>query len=210
MSKLSVTELSEKYSDLLKELGNIGAGNATSALSQMMGMKLDMDIPDVRLLEFKDVGSAMGGADQVMVGIYLLAEGDINGSMMFMLGTKSARNLVNVLMGTPDNTSEELTEIELSALKEVGNIITGAYLNSLSMLTGLSMLPSVPSIAVDMIGAILSVPAIAFGIEADEILLVDTQFSSDVQMEGYFIMLPDMDSYAKILKALGMGDYTTD
>ena len=114
MSKLSVTELSEKYSDLLKELGNIGAGNATSALSQMMGMKLDMDIPDVRLLEFKDVGSAMGGADQVMVGIYLLAEGDINGSMMFMLGTKSARNLVNVLMGTPDNTSEELTEIELS------------------------------------------------------------------------------------------------
>ncbi len=210
MSKLSVTELSEKYSDLLKELGNIGAGNATSALSQMMGMKLDMDIPDVRLLEFKDVGSAMGGADQVMVGIYLLAEGDINGSMMFMLGTKSARNLVNVLMGTPDNTSEELTEIELSALKEVGNIITGAYLNSLSMLTGLSMLPSVPSIAVDMMGAILSVPAIAFGIEADEILLVDTQFSSDVQMEGYFIMLPDMDSYAKILKALGMGDYTTD
>ena len=210
MSKLSVTELSEKYSDLLKELGNIGAGNATSALSQMMGMKLDMDIPDVRLLEFKDVGSAMGGADQVMVGIYLLAEGDINGSMMFMLGTKSARNLVNVLMSTPDNTSEELTEIELSALKEVGNIITGAYLNSLSMLTGLSMLPSVPSIAVDMMGAILSVPAIAFGIEADEILLVDTQFSSDVQMEGYFIMLPDMDSYAKILKALGMGDYTTD
>ena len=210
MSKLSVTELSEKYSDLLKELGNIGAGNATSALSQMMGMKLDMDIPDVRLLEFKDVGSAMGGADQVMVGIYLLAEGDINGSMMFMLGTKSARNLVNVLMGTPDNTSEELTEIELSALKEVGNIITGAYLNSLSMLTGLNMLPSVPSIAVDMMGAILSVPAIAFGIEADEILLVDTQFSSDVQMEGYFIMLPDMDSYAKILKALGMGDYTTD
>ena len=103
-----------------------------------------------------------------------------------------------------------MTEIELSALKEVGNIITGAYLNSLSMLTGLSMLPSVPSIAVDMMGAILSVPAIAFGIEADEILLVDTQFSSDVQMEGYFIMLPDMDSYAKILKALGMGDYTTD
>ena len=208
MSKLSVTELSEKYSDLLKELGNIGAGNATSALSQMMGMKLDMDRSDVRLLSFKDVGGAMGGADQVMVGIYLLAEGDINGSMMFLLGTKSARNLVNVLMGTPDNTSEELSEIELSALKEVGNIITGAYLNSLSMLTGLSMLPSVPSIAVDMMGAILSVPAIAFGIEADEILLVDTQFSSDVQMDGYFIMLPDMDSYAKILKALGMGDYT--
>lgn len=210
MAKLSVKELSEKYSDLLKELGNIGAGNATSALSQLMGTKVDMNIPDVRLLEFKDVGEAMGGAGQVMVGIYLFVEGDINGSMMFMLGTKSARHLVNVLIGTYDAKGDEFSEMELSALKEVGNIITGAYLNSLSMMTGLTISPSIPAITVDMMGAILSVPAIAFGIEADEILLVDTQFSSDVQIDGYFMMLPDMESHAKILKALGMGDYTTD
>ena len=208
MAELSLADLTEQYHDLLKELGNIGAGNATSALSQMMGIKLDMSVPSVRLLDFKEVGGAMGGADQVMVGIYLAAEGDINGSMMFLLGTSSARHLVNTLMMTPDNTEETFTEMELSALKEVGNIITGAYLNSLSMLTGLAMVPSVPYIAVDMTGAILSVPAIAFGIEADEILLVDTQFFSDVKMDGYFIMLPDMESYAKILKALGMGDHT--
>ena len=201
-------ELNAQYGDMLRELGNIGAGNATSALSQMLDLKLDMSVPEVRLLEFKDVGSAMGGADQVMVGIYLMVEGDIGGSMMFLLDAPSARHLVNILMSTPDAKEETFSEIELSALKEVGNIITGAYLNSLSMMTNLAIVPSVPYITVDMLGAIISVPAIAFGTEADEIMLINTQFFADVKLDGYFMMLPDMESYAKILKALGMGDFT--
>ena len=209
MANLSLEQLTEQYADLLKELGNIGAGNATSALSQMLDLKLDMSVPEVRLLEFKNVGQAMGGADQIMVGIYLMVEGDIDGSMMFLLSSPSARHLVNIMMQTPDATGENFTEIELSALKEVGNINTGAYLNSLSMMTNLAIVPSVPYVAVDMLGAILSVPAIAFGTEADQILLIDTQFFSDVKLEGYFVMLPDMESYSKILSALGMGDHTS-
>ena len=207
MANLSLEELSTKYADLLRELGNIGAGNATTALSQMMDIKLDMSVPGVRLLEFKDVGSAMGGADQTMVGIYLYVEGDIEGSMMFLLSDASARHLVNKLMQTD---SQELTfsEMELSALKEVGNIITGSYLNALSMMTNLAIVPSVPYVAVDMAGAILSVPAIEFGTDADQILLIDTQFFDEVKLDGYFIMLPDMDSYAKILSAMGMGEFT--
>ncbi|MBQ4417862.1 MAG: chemotaxis protein CheC [Lachnospiraceae bacterium] len=208
MANLSMQELNAQYGDMLRELGNIGAGNATSALSQMLDLKLDMSVPEVRLLEFKDVGSAMGGADQVMVGIYLMVEGDIGGSMMFLLDAPSARHLVNILMSTPDAKEETFSEIELSALKEVGNIITGAYLNSLSMMTNLAIVPSVPYITVDMLGAIISVPAIAFGTEADEIMLINTQFFADVKLDGYFMMLPDMESYAKILKALGMGDFT--
>ncbi|MBQ6903104.1 MAG: chemotaxis protein CheC, partial [Lachnospiraceae bacterium] len=208
MANLSMQELNAQYGDMLRELGNIGAGNATSALSQMLDLKLDMSVPEVRLLEFKDVGTAMGGADQVMVGIYLMVEGDIGGSMMFLLDAPSARHLVNILMSTPDAKEETFSEIELSALKEVGNIITGAYLNSLSMMTNLAIVPSVPYITVDMLGAIISVPAIAFGTEADEIMLINTQFFADVKLDGYFMMLPDMESYAKILKALGMGDFT--
>lgn len=207
MANLSLAEITNQYADLLRELGNIGAGNATTALSQMLGIKLDMSVPEVKLLEFKDVGDAMGGADQIMVGIYLAVEGDIDGSMMFLLSDKSARHLVNTLMQTQ---SEELSfsDIELSALKEVGNIITGSYLNSLSMLTNLAMVPSVPYIAVDMCGAILSVPAIEFGTDADQILLIDTQFFDEVKLDGYFIMLPDMDSYAKILSSLGQGEHS--
>ena len=106
-----------------------------------------------------------------------------------------------------DFSLDHLSQIHYDVLKEIGNIITGAYLNSLSMMTNLAIVPSVPYVSVDMLGAILSVPAIAFGTEADEILLIDTQFAADVKLDGYFVMLPDLESYAKILKALGMGEY---
>ena len=158
-------------------------------------------------MEFKDVGDAMGGADQIMVGIYLMVEGDVNGSMMFLLSDKSARNLVNKLM-QQNSQDMNFSETELSAMMEVGNIITGAYLNSIATMTNLTMVPSVPAIAVDMCGAILSVPAIEFGMEADKILLIDTQFFDDIKMDGYFIMLPDLPSYSKILSSLGLGDVT--
>ena len=196
-------QLSSQYYDILKELGNIGAGNATTALAQMLGGKLDMSVPQVRLLEFREVGDLMGGADQIMAGIYLGVEGDITGSMMFLLGVESAKHLVAKLMMQEPN-DEPFSEIELSALKEVGNIITGSYLNSLSALTNLKMLPTVPSVAVDMAGAILSVPAIEFGLIGDNILLIETQFNDETEMNGYFILLPDLDSYAKILSSLGI------
>ena len=203
MADLSMEQLSSQYYDILKELGNIGAGNATTALAQMLGGKLDMSVPQVRLLEFKEVGDLMGGADQIMAGIYLGVEGDISGSMMFLLGMESAKHLVAKLMMS-EPSGDMFNEIELSALKEVGNIITGSYLNSLSALTNLKMIPTVPSVAVDMAGAILSVPAIEFGLIGDNILLIETQFNDETTMNGYFILLPDLDSYAKILSSLGI------
>ena len=169
----------------------------------MLGGKLDMSVPQVRLLEFKEVGDLMGGADQIMAGIYLGVEGDITGSMMFLLGMESAKHLVAKLM-MQEPSGDMFSEMELSALREVGNIITGSYLNSLSALTNLKMVPTVPAVAVDMAGAILSVPAIQFGLMGDNILLIETQFNDETQMNGYFILLPDLDSYSKILSSLGI------
>ncbi len=97
-----------------------------------------------------------------------------------------------------------MNEMELSAMKEVSNIITGAYLNSLSALTNLKIYPSPPELAVDMAGAILSVPAIEFGAIGDKILLIQSQFYDDTMIDGYFILIPDLESYAKILRSLGM------
>ena len=99
---------------------------------------------------------------------------------------------------------DEFGEMECSALQEVGNIITGAYLNSLATITNLMIYPSVPSLCVDMAGAILSVPAIEFGTIGDKILLIQSQFMDEVELNGYFIMVPDIESYGKILKSLGM------
>lgn len=207
MGEMSLDNLSSQYFDVLKELGNIGAGNATTALAQMIGTKVDMSVPQVKLLDFKDVGDMMGGAEQIMAGIYLAVEGDIDGSIMFLLNKTAARHLVGKLMGTGAKSEDvDFDEVEMSALKEVGNIITGSYLNSLSMMTNLKLVPSVPYVAIDMAAAILSVPAIQFGMMGDKILLIETQFFDELKLSGYFILLPDLDGYKKILSSLGMGD----
>ena len=199
---INVSEMGDQYFDVLKEIGNIGAGNATTALSQMMGCKVDMAVPKVNLMEFKEVGTTMGGEDQIVAGIYLVVEGDINGSIMFMQKKESARHMVSKLMGM-EITGEDFTEMEASALKEIGNIIAGAYLNSLSTLTNLTIYPSVPELCIDMAGAILSVPAIEFGAVGDKMLLIQTDFTDEMDLSGYFILVPDETSYSKILTALG-------
>ena len=203
MSKLNLGHVSEVYFDVLKEIGNIGAGNATTALAQLLQCKVDMKVPQVKLLEFKDLGSLMGGEDQVMIGIYLAVEGDITGSIMFIMTNDTGKHLTEKLMGMKSD-SDQFNEMELSALREVGNIITGSYLNSLSMMTNLKIYPSVPELCIDMAGAILSVPAIEFGTIGDDILLIQTQFLDEVELNGYFILIPDLESYEKILSSLGI------
>ncbi|MBR6771661.1 MAG: chemotaxis protein CheC [Lachnospiraceae bacterium] len=203
MANLNLETMSQEYYDVLKELGNIGAGNATSALAQMLQCKVDMLVPQVKLLEFQDVATIMGGEEQIMAGIYLGVSGDITGSIMFLLEKDSARNLVKMLTGVSAE-GEEFSDLELSALQEVGNIITSSYLNSLSSMTKLRLSPSIPALAIDMAGAILSVPAIEFGVLGDKILLIQTQFFNEVHLDGYFILIPDLESYGKILASLGI------
>lgn len=210
MKDLNMEELTSQYFDVLKELGNIGAGNATTALAQMIDCKVDMSVPQVKLLEFQEIGEIVGGDDQIMVSIYLQVEGDVEGSMMFILSKAAAAQLVNKLMcgmlGIDEKNVDDYTfgEMECSAIKEVGNIITGAYLNALSGLTNLKIYPSVPQLGIDMAGALLSVPAVEFGVLGDKILLIQTKFSDEIDLDGYFILIPEMESYEKILKALGV------
>ena len=204
MGELSLEKVSESYFDVLKEIGNIGAGNAMTALSQMLQCKVDMKVPQVRLLDFSGVGALMGGEEQIMVGVLLGVEGDITGSMMVLVEKASAKHLINKLMMGMAPEGDDFSDMELSAMQELGNIITGAYLNSLSSLTNLQIFPTPPALTVDMAGAILSVPAIQFGILGDKILLIQSQFYDDIEIDGYFILIPDLESYSKILSALGI------
>lgn len=204
MSLLTLEEMSTTYYDVLKEIGNIGAGNATTALASLLQSKVDMKVPNVMMLDFKDVGNLLGGEEQEMVAAFLGVEGDITGSILFLIRKETAMMMAKKLLG--DFCGDDLGEMERSAVKEVSNIITGSYLNALATLTNLTIYPSVPDLAVDMAGAILSVPAIQFGIMGDKILLIQSQLKNDdeVDMEGFFIMVPDVDSYEKILSSLGI------
>ena len=202
MSNVTLEEMSTTYYDVLKEIGNIGAGNATTALASLLQSKVDMKVPNVMMLDFKDVGDLLGGAEQEMVAAYLGVEGDITGSILFLITKETALMVAGKLLG--DYCTGELGEMERSAVKEVSNIITGSYLNAVATLTNLTIYPSVPDLAVDMAGAILSVPAIEFGIMGDKILLIQSQLTNEIEMEGFFIMVPDVDSYEKILRSLGI------
>ena len=202
MSHLTLEEMSTTYYDVLKEIGNIGAGNATTALASLLQSKVDMKVPNVMVLDFKDVGNMLGGEEQELVAAYLGVEGDITGSILFLVKEEVALHLVKKLMG--DYAQDIRGEMEQSALKEISNIITGAYLNALSTMTGLRIEPSVPDLTIDMAGAILSVPAIEFGIMGDEMLLIQSQIYDEIAIDGFFIMVPDVDSYVKILTSLGI------
>jgi chemotaxis protein CheC len=200
-----IDELNNIQLDVLKEIGNIGSGNAATALAKMLNRKVDMDVPRAKILEFKEVSDTLGGAELPVVGILLKVSGDLTGNIMFILQQKAAAMLVNMLMGRPVDAVEEFSEIDLSALKEIGNILAGSYLSALSALTNLKILPSVPDIAIDMAGAILSVPAIEFGKVGDTVLYIETEFSegSD-KVVGDFFLVPDLETYDVLLKALGV------
>ena len=208
MSKIDLEKLEDSQFDVLKEFGNIGAGNATTALATMLNIKVDMSVPNVALLPFDNISSFIGSEEQTVVGILLEIQGDIDGMMMFLFDMKSAHHLVNSLMmrdvHQDENGMADFSEMEMSALNEIGNIVSGSYLSALSGLTGMKMVSSVPALSIDMLGALLSVPAIEFGKYGDKLLMIQSEFGEDDFVTGYFLLIPELESYDKILTSLGM------
>ena len=205
MANIELNQMNSLQFDVLKEIGNIGAGNATTALAKMLNTKVDMKVPKVALLGFQELPEMIGGAENIVVGILLTLDGDINGMMMFVVEEESACRMLNILMGTNLESSQGFTEMESSALNEIGNIITGAYLSSLASLTNMKIISSIPYMSIDMAGAILSVPAIEFGKIGDKALLIETEFGEkDTSVNGFFILIPSLASYNVILSSLGL------
>ena len=205
MSEFTYEAMDSMQYDVLKEIGNIGAGNATTALSQMVNAKIDMRVPDVKLLGFQELPNMIGGAENLIIGILFTLEGQLDGMMLFMMEQESAHHILNLIMGKDLNSITEFSEMDLSALCEIGNIIAGAYLSSISTLTNMFVGSSVPYMAIDMAGAILSVPAIEFGKVGDKALVIKTEFwEDDIEVSGYFVMIPTLESYGKMMASLGL------
>jgi len=202
-------EFSDIEFDVLKELSNIGAGNATTAISTMMNLKVNMSIPVIKFLEFKELAEVIGGAENLVVGILLGLQNDLDGMMMFIMDRHSAVQVINTILSMngapPMDENSDFDEMDLSVLQELGNIIAGAYLSAISTLTNLVITATVPSLAVDMAGAILSVPAIEYGKVSDKALLIQSQFNDEgLQVDGYFILVPTLESFDKIFSSLGL------
>ncbi len=191
--------------DVLREVGNIGAGNAATALANMINKKVDMSVPLVSVLDLQDVPAILGGEEEEVAGIFFKLGGQIDGTIMFVLKSETAHNLIDLMM--PGMGKGEFDEFTLSALQEIGNILSGSYITSLCSLTNLKIDMSVPSVAIDMAGAILSVPAIQFGLIGDKILIIENDFYDaikDASVQGYFFLIPDVESYETLFTSLGV------
>jgi chemotaxis protein CheC len=201
--KLSIMDqLRDVHLDALQEICNIGMGHAATALSQMIGKTVNLNVPKVTLAGLDQVPDIIGGAEQVVVGIYLQVWGDFRGNLLLIFPRESAQNLNALLTGQPATSELILSEIHASALKEVANILAGAYLGAMGNLLGLSLLPSVPSLAFDMAGAIVDYILIELGQESDLTLVVETQFfGMGSTIRGHFFLLPDPNSLKLILEA---------
>ena len=191
--------------DAFREIGTIGAGNGATALSLMMGRKIGMSVPSISVLPFSRVPDVVGGAETLVSGIFTTVSGPAPCNILFMFPVESAKTLAGLLTGTGYKAFEEIDEYGKSALAEVGNIVSGAYLNSLSSFTRLEFVPSVPALATDMAGAILNTVLAQVGITGDYALLMETVFSEiEENVTGHFFLLPQDDSLDKIMEAIGV------
>ncbi|GIP21448.1 CheY-P-specific phosphatase CheC [Paenibacillus sp. J22TS3] len=198
-------DFAEFKMDILKEIGNIGAGNAATALSCLLDKPIDMAVPKVQMLPFEAIAEKVGGAETIVLAIFFRVEGDAPGNLFFILSPEAAKKLLHRLSTLEVENDEEFTEMEWSALSEIGNILAGSYLSSLADFTRLSMSPTVPALAMDMAGAILSYGLLQFGEMGDDALLIDTTFIEGHQeVEGQFFLIPDPESFDQIFTALGV------
>lgn len=192
--------------DALKEMGNVGAGNAATSLSQMINRTIHMNVPLVKLLPFDKVAELLGGPETEVAGIYLKVLGDAPGSILFVLPIESGLVLTDMLMGIEPGTSSEFNEMAQSALMEIGNILAASYLNALAELTSLLLRPSIPALACDMAAAIMSVILVELGEVGDTALVIETEFSAEKRdIKGYFFLLPDPGSLSIMMKSIGVG-----
>lgn len=187
--------------DALQEVGNIGAGNAATSLSQLLNEKVDMTVPSVNIIPFDDIFSKIG-VEEVVVGVIVRVLGDIPGNILFTLDKDVALNIISSLLG---EEQELITEIGNSALCEIGNIISSSFMNAIAKFTNLILLPSVPAVALDMMGAILSTTFIESGQFDEYVLDLETQFlQENRKVSGHFYYIPMPGSLEKILNSLGV------
>lgn len=191
--------------DVLREIGTIGAGNATTSLSVLLNSRLTMKIPKVSFMSFDDFVESIGGAENVIAGVMSNITGGIDGFILFAMDMRDAHRLVNRLQGEDLSNVELFDDMDLSAVKEIGNILISSYLSSIETLTGIHIRPSTPMLSIDMAGAILSFPAIVNSRDHDDVLQIESQFEGeDLSIAGHIMMIADTESYMIIRQKLGI------
>jgi chemotaxis protein CheC len=200
-----VRDLKEPQLDAIREVANIGAGHAATALSGMTNRKIMITVPRVYVRPLEEACDLVGAPDSVVAAVLMHMMGDLTGRAMVLFPERSAHTLCDFLFRRPMGTTTTLAEMEQSGLKETGNILASAYLNALSDFMGMMLVPSVPSLVIDLSGAVLTTAHLNFGRDRDYAFCVETAFRIDGTAEplgGHFLLLPDLSSLRSIFDAI--------
>ena len=197
--------LNEFQLSALSEIGNIGAGCAATALSDFMADKVMMSVPELKIIDVNSMTTILGGPENEMVGILVTMTDDVQGMLLFLLEKDFVCLLINVLMDKNINDFADISEMDMSAIMEIGNILAGSYVSAIAMMTDLNIRLSTPQVAVDMVGAILSYPAAYFGFMGDKLLFIEGNFLNEENIiRSHLLIMPEPKSLNLIFESLGM------
>ncbi|MDR0764579.1 MAG: chemotaxis protein CheC [Synergistaceae bacterium] len=198
------------HMDVIQEVGNIGAGNAATALSRLLGRAVDMDVPIAEIVPIYDVTGHYGSPEMSVCAVLVRTEEEFACSLIFIIDEKKADIIADLMIPTDLSGMDESerTRIRNSAIAEQGNIVLGTFLNALSTITGWPLPTSTPSVARDMLGSIMSLAASIFGFVGESAMLIKTNLHirglDDEGLGGTVIMIPDPGSLERLLEKLGM------
>jgi chemotaxis protein CheC len=194
--------------DALREVANIGAGHAATALSQMTDSMIMISVPTINITRLEDMPAQIAEDEEPIAAVMMHMMGDLTGRTLLVFPQQTATRLAELMLRRTPGSCTEFGSLEQSAMKEAGNILAGAYMNALSEFMGLMLLPSPPSLVVDMSAAILTTAHLQFGVDRDHVFSVETQFLLSEQGEhlrGFFVLIPDYAALHAILRAVRVG-----
>lgn len=200
-----VRELNPHQLDALREVANIGAGHAATALSQMIGGTIMISVPQINVTSIEDVPAQVADAEEPVAAVMLHMLGDLTGRTLLVFPKMTALRLSELMLRRPEGSAKDLGELEQSAIKEAGNILSSAYMNALADFMGMMLLPSPPSLAVDMSAAVLTTAYLQFAAGRDSVFCVESEFTlveTSERLRGFFLLLPDPASLSAILRAI--------
>ncbi|MEA4919779.1 MAG: chemotaxis protein CheC [Clostridiaceae bacterium] len=197
--------LNELQLSVLSEIGNIGAGNAATSLASILADKVSMTVPELQIIDVNNMATILGGPENELAGILVNMTNDVQGMLLFLLDKEFICKLINVLLEKDIDGFENITELDMSAIMEIGNIMAGSYITAISMLTNLDIGLSTPQLAIDMVGAILSYPAASFGMMGEKLLFIEENFlSGEESIKSHLLIMPDPKSLQLIMESVGV------
>lgn len=193
----------QQYVDILREVGNIGIGNAATALAEFLSAKISMTVPRTDFVPVEEVFARVGRVEELVAAILLRIDGDLSGTILFIFTEESALRLISKILGQPVATIQELSDMEESVLMEIGNVLTGSFLNAISAMTQFTIIPAVPLFTFDMLGSVINSSLLGTGMVEDQVLLIETLLSQEGNgVYGNLLFFFDIGSLDTLLDVL--------